>query len=283
MGSNCAKWLEAVCATLIKSAGTMTAPRAREHNRPPSPPDSLPGRPSFISDRIRRRPVSHASPARGLLNRPARALAAATLLALTGALALPATAEAQTATTLVSNVGQSPDGVENDWTRELSQAFTTGTNAAGYTLTGVDIVSASSTSFTAKVCETSTSVVGRPTTACTNLTPPSSFAIGTMSFTTMAGTTLSLVKSTAYAVVVLAAEDHPEHGRVQGWNITNSDSEDTGHDDEWEIDNGFRSKYGTADSHWNRPTTAALRIAIKGYAEAAQPPEQWHSFMGAFS
>ena len=50
MGTNCAKWLEAVCATLIKSAGAMTAPRAREQNRPPSPPDRLPprrgGRPS---------------------------------------------------------------------------------------------------------------------------------------------------------------------------------------------------------------------------------------------
>ena len=51
MGSNCAKWLEAVCATVIKSAErrapsaeAMTAPRAREPSDPPAPPDRRPPR-----------------------------------------------------------------------------------------------------------------------------------------------------------------------------------------------------------------------------------------------
>ena len=44
MGTICAKWLEAVRATLIKSAEAMTAPRAREQADPPSPPDRLPPR-----------------------------------------------------------------------------------------------------------------------------------------------------------------------------------------------------------------------------------------------
>ncbi len=115
MGLLCAKWLKAVCATLIKSAEAMTAPRAREQRRPPSP-----GRPSLISDRVRRRPAGLARlrgtrPLRGratiaaataglarlrgtrrALLRSARALAAAACLALFGALALPSTAEAQT-------------------------------------------------------------------------------------------------------------------------------------------------------------------------------------------
>ena len=71
----------------------MTAPRAREQHRPPSP-----GRPSLISDRIRHRPAGLARlrGARRALLRSARALAAAACLALFGALALPSTAEAQT-------------------------------------------------------------------------------------------------------------------------------------------------------------------------------------------
>ena len=50
MDTICAKWLEAVCATLIKRRApsaepeVMTAPRAREQNDPPSPPDRLPPR-----------------------------------------------------------------------------------------------------------------------------------------------------------------------------------------------------------------------------------------------
>ena len=117
MTTNCAKWLEAVCATLIKSAGAMTAPQAREQNRPPSPPDRLPprggGRPSSRTCSAAGRPAGLARLAgarRGLVG-SARALAAAALLVLTGALALPATAEAQTATTLVSTVNQAPAAV----------------------------------------------------------------------------------------------------------------------------------------------------------------------------
>ena len=267
----------------------MTVPRAREQADPPSPPDRLPprrgGRPSSQTCSAAGRPTGFARLAgarRGLVG-SARALAAAALLALTGALALPATAEAQTATTLVSNVDQvhADDGVENNWRTELSQAFTTGMNEDGYTLTGVDIVSASSTGFTAKVCETDTFYVGRPTSTCTNLDPPDSFAIGTMSFTTMAGTTLSLVKSTTYAVVVEAAEEHPDHGTVQGWNNTYSDGEDMGHDDEWSIRNGFRDRWGPADSNWEDQNDQALRIAINGYAVGGGPTlSQWHSLSG---
>ena len=206
--------------------------------------------------------------ARGGLVHSARPLAAAALLALCGALALPATAEAQTATTLVSNVDQvhADDSVANNWTRELSQTFTTGMNEDGYTLTGVDIVSASSTGFTAKVCGTDADGI-YPTSTCTDLTPPDSFAEGTMSFTT----TLSLVKSRTYAVVVEAAETHPDHGRVQGWEITGSDDVDMGHDDEWSIGNGFRSRWGSGDEDWDPEQDEALRIAIKGTTVGAGP------------
>ena len=93
----------------------MTAPRAREHAGPPSPPDRRPPRRGGGSSPSPYRCASAAGrpagPARlcgarrGLV-RSARALAAAALLALSGALALPAPAQADV---LVSNFGQTDD------------------------------------------------------------------------------------------------------------------------------------------------------------------------------
>ena len=123
MVSNCAKWLEVVCATLIKSAErrrapsaerrapsaerrapsaeAMTAPRAREQADPPSPPDRLPprrgGSPSSKTASAAARPAGFARLAgarRGLV-RSARALAAAACLSLAGALAFAAEVNAQ--------------------------------------------------------------------------------------------------------------------------------------------------------------------------------------------
>ena len=84
----------------------MTAPRPREQRRPPSPPDRRPARrgggsspsPSIYAASAAGRPAGPALPrlaTRGLV-RSARALAAAALLALSGALAVPA--QAQTCT-----------------------------------------------------------------------------------------------------------------------------------------------------------------------------------------
>ena len=80
----------------------MTAPR--EPHRPPAPPDRLPsprgGHPSSQTESAAGRPAGSARLAgarRGLVH-SVRTLAAAALLALSGGLALPATAEAQTCT-----------------------------------------------------------------------------------------------------------------------------------------------------------------------------------------
>ena len=224
----CEKWLEAVCATLIKSAERMTAPREREHDRPPSPPDRLPprrgGRPSSQTVSAAGRPAGFArlAGARRDLLRSARALASAALLAL----ALAATAEAQTETTLVSNVDKSPSMYSVNLL--ASQGFTTGSNPSGYTLTGVDVVSATGTAFTMELCETDTS--GHPTSTCTELTPPSSFMAGTMSYTVPAGTTILLAQSTTYSVKTTLS-DQPWHG------FTTQDDEDTA--DGWSIANSL--------------------------------------------
>ena len=73
---------------------------------------------------------------RGLV-RSVGALAAAALIALSGALALPATAEAQT-NVLVSNIGQAAESGSQTVTRR-AQAFTTGSDMDGYTLSSIEL------------------------------------------------------------------------------------------------------------------------------------------------
>ena len=76
-------------------------------------------------------------PPRGRVQ-PSRAgyAAGAFLVALAVLLAVPLQAQAQTATTLVSNSGQTQS---SHAARLFAQPFTTGDNSAGYTLTSVEI------------------------------------------------------------------------------------------------------------------------------------------------
>ena len=182
----------------------------------------------------------------------AGALAAVTLLALFGALAL--TGQAQTVTTLVSNIGQA-SGDDSSTTIKRAQGFTTGTNAAGYTLTGVDVVSGGSVGFTAQVCDTDAS--GNPTSTCTNLTAPGSFAAGTMSFNAPASTTLAPGKT--YAVVLGSTG-------TRSVGTTASENEDAGQADGWSLANGLQ--FSNSPDVWVT-SDKSLRIAIKGTAAVA--------------
>ena len=255
----------------------MTAPRAREQADPPSPPDRRPPRrgtgssPSIYAASAAGRRVLPVA-RRGLV-RCARALAAAALLALTGGLFLPASAEAQTAITLVSNTDQSTR-TENYY-RAVSQRFDTGSNEDGYTLTGVDVVSASSTGFTAQVCGVDSDL--EPTSTCTDLTRPDTFAVDTMSFTAPADTLLT--KSTTYTVVVTAlaantadtANGETWTGVAQGWGITYTDDEDADSAAGWSLSDTIHWVHrNNAPGVWSTSSTA-LRIAIKGSAVGGTP------------
>ena len=254
----------------------MTAPRAREQADPPSPPDRRPPRrgtgssPSIYAASAAGRRVPPVA-RRGLV-RCARALAAAALLALTGALFLPPTAEAQTATTLISNTGQG-DTATHNYGGTFSQRFTTGSNEDGYTLTGVDVVSASSTGFTAQVCGVDSDL--EPTSTCTDLTAPGTFAVGTMSFTAPTNTTL--VKETTYAVVVTAlatntpGPDDLWSGVAQGWELTFSNRVDANPAAGWSIASTGHWKERDPPGSW-RTHVAELRIAIKGSAAGGGTP-----------
>ena len=213
--------------SLIGNRGRDCAPCGDNAIRAAEPPSRGGGPSRRIHAASAGRPPRLARPraARRSPVRSGRALAAVALLALSCALALPATAEAQTVTTtLVSNIDQAAATANR--TDGLSQAFTTGSHASGYVLTGVEIASASTTAFTARVCGTNTS--GEPTLPCTDLTAPGSIAVGGNSFTAPADT--HLTSATTYAVVVTG-----EYDEGLSFGRTEADGEDAGHATGWSI------------------------------------------------
>ena len=161
---------------------------------------------------------------------------------------------------MVSNIGQAADG-SHIFAGSRAQSFTTGSNADGYTLTGVDIVVTNTGDFAAKVCETDSS--GYPTSTCTDLTAPGTIDVGTLSFTAPADTTL--VKETTYAVVATA-------NAISSLGRTASDAEDTGHEADWRIADAY-DQFNTSSNLWSTTTTdKSLRFAIKGYAAGGDTP-----------
>ena len=243
----CARWLEAVGFVTIRSARAperqsaeaMTAPRPREQRRPPSPPDRQPRRRGGVSS-----PCTHAASAAGRpagparlfgarrgLARSARALAAAALLALSGALALPATAVAQEIA-LVSNIGTIGTGTSSlsvDGYLLGAQAFTVGADDGDYTLASIElpfrnreISSANIGSLNVSVWSADSS--NHPESSLYTLTNPSSIAANTTAtFTAPAVSTLEA--GMTYVVVV----DYDYGAQFAGadWRTTDSNAEDS--------------------------------------------------------
>ena len=144
------------------------------------------------------------------------------------------TAEAQT--TLVSNVGQTRSGSLGLDTHAGAQAFTTGDNSAGYTVTSVGLDMSSGAdhtiNFTVGIWTNSNSNL--PGSSLVTLMQPASLITGVNEFTTSG---IELAANTTYWVVV----DSTGGGSVQ-WEGTASDSEDS-----------TASGWSIADESYDRP------------------------------
>ena len=184
----------------------------------------------------------------------------AALVLAAAALALGVAENAAAQTTLVSNV-VATSGVANiSFNQEAAQAFTTG--ATGATVSSVEIISSDTQGddFDLSLCETSAN--DRPTSTCTELTAPSSFAAGTLVFTAPANTTLD--PTTTYAVLMTPES---ESVRVPG---LGSNDEDTGGAMGWTI--ADTHQFTNAADDWRTSTPGggrSLRIAIKGTLTAS--------------
>ena len=164
-------------------------------------------------------------------------------------------AGANTASVLVSNFGQMTGDSSIDRDGVASQAFTTGSNNGGYSVSSVELISEDTQgdSFSISVCSTNSSSI--PVRAnCTALTPPSDFAAGTLSFT--AQPNIDLEADTTYALLV-------ESTSSVVFDTTTSDSEDAASQVGWEIANAYQ--FVLVGDIWSTTVAgASLRIAIKG-------------------
>ncbi|MDE2935554.1 MAG: hypothetical protein OXP37_01770, partial [Chloroflexota bacterium] len=120
----------------------------------------------------------------GLARGPAALLALA-LLALFALTPQPAGAQ-QATQALVNNFGQANGGTGNFVQHDHAQAFTTGANAGGYTLTGVDFSfpQINDGALAGKLAaEIRSDSGGAPGAVVATLTKPGTIAAGTNSFT----------------------------------------------------------------------------------------------------
>ena len=235
----------------------MTAPR--EPHRPPSPPDRRPsprgGHPSSQSASAAARPAGFARLAgarRGLVH-SVRTLAAGALLALVGALALPATAQAQT--TFVSNLGQTDYSGSSTVSPSSprAQQFETGSNPGGYTLTEIVVNIRDARTGTPAFALYTSTTSNFPGTKVVDLNGNSSTA-GEQSFSPASTTTLSA--STKYLIVFDMTNGV---ANLQG---TSSDNIDSGASTGWDIaeNSVFSTDSGTS---WGS-SSRSVEIAITG-------------------
>ena len=161
-----------------------------------------------------------------------------------------------TAMTLVSNVGQ---GFDSNWTgsADRSQPFTTGATDA--TLSSVEIGSEDGQGDPIAISVCTVDANDHPTSDCTALVAPASFAAGTVVFTAPDDTTLNA--NTTYTLLVTG----PNPLLLDA---TSADNEDAGGVTGWSLQNTFDVK--SPSNVWSGNfASASLRITIKGTADPA--------------
>ncbi len=193
------------------------------------------------------------------------ALVAAALFALTPA----QPADAQTAQTFVSNLGQADSGTEF-LSHDLAQAFTTGSNSAGYSLRSVGVnFSVISSGFSSSHLTASihTDSSGSPGTSLGTLTNPASFPVSSSTQTlTFTSAGIDLAASTTYFLVIDMSVDRGSDSVSH----TGSDSEDSGHLAGWSISDGYLDRAFSGTASWGT-SLDSLRISLGGISKTPPP------------
>ena len=166
---------------------------------------------------------------------------------------------------LVSNLSQTANQ-NATYSRDHGQAFTTGNNSTGYSVTSVTIVSRdpNNDAIPLQICEVDGSV--HPTTVCTDLTPPSSYPQGNLTYTVPTTTPLTLDADTTY-MLVFKAPSSPTELRVAA---TSSDDQDPTSLTGFSIANVFQW-YNTSNIWVIANGGNAIRITITGKVNLTAP------------
>ena len=165
---------------------------------------------------------------------------------------------------LVSNLSQTANQ-NATYSRDHGQAFTTGNNSTGYSVTSVTIVSKdpNNDAIPLQICEVDGSV--HPTTVCTDLTPPSSYPQGNLTYTIPTTTPLTLDADTTYMLVFKA----PPSGLLRVA-ATSSDDQDPTSLTGFSIANAFQW-YNTSNTWVIGNFSRAILITITGKVNPTAP------------
>ena len=165
---------------------------------------------------------------------------------------------------LVSNLSQNANQNAR-YSRDHGQAFTTGNNSTGYSVTSVTIVSKdpNNDAIPLQICEVDGSV--HPTTVCTDLTPPGSYPQGNLTYTVPTTTPLTLDADTTYMLVFKA----PPSGLLRVA-ATSSDDQDSTSLTGFSIANAFQW-YNTSNTWVIGNFSRAILITITGKVNQTTP------------
>ena len=172
-------------------------------------------------------------------------------------------AQAQTSEKLVSNTGQTGLEFSEDFKYDHAQAFTTGSHAAGYTLTRVDLkavhIGSTTPAYTVSIYSSDSS--NQPGTDLGTLTNPASLpsTAGLVQFTASDG--IDLAPNTTYWMVV-DVDTGDDNTSILG---TYSDDEDTGTVAGWTIANTLLFRIKTSTGAWVSQSSI-FKFAVHGYA-----------------
>ncbi|WP_419838332.1 choice-of-anchor R domain-containing protein [Candidatus Poriferisodalis sp.] len=192
-------------------------------------------------------------------------------MAVLAALLVAVPAGAQSPTSLVSNLGLTASAFGGPGARDYAQAFTTGGNSAGYSLSSVDVhfENLTDAAWASKLAVTvNAAVSGNPGAVLGTLTPSSTGTFSTAQNLRFAapGSGISLAADTTYFVVL---------DSIAGWIGSNNlrtsigDGEDAGGAPGWSIADTSLNRFRQTSVGWAFTGDVSLRIAVNGTANAA--------------
>ena len=179
-------------------------------------------------------------------------------------------AEAQTATTLVKNTGQTAHSqgrsLSSTYPRE-AQAFTTGTSPTGYTLSSIGVNFQSITNPSSAAAELSATLnendSGEPGNALCTLVTPTLTGSGVQTFNAPSSDPCPNLQASSTYHVVVTQTAFTKSFKVHS---TTGDNEDSGAATGWTIANNSNS-YVASSSSWGADSSSrALMIEVKGTA-----------------
>ena len=212
----------------------------------------------------------------GLPRAVTRLALAALLLAGAGTIAVPASADV-----LISNLGKTDGGTGFLNSYDLAQAFTTGSNTHGYTLTSVEVEFATVAdplqTLTVGIWSSDEEVDSNDDSD-THHEPHAS--LGTLTCPTLAASTndavydctttgIDLAQATTYLFVVISGNPTLQINQLR---YTASNDEDTGGATGWSIANNNVWRTRATTGTWTYDATESMKIRINGTAKAAPTP-----------